>query len=46
MAQRYFGHQWMVHLVLIPDVHIDAQFIGDGVADIAIDVDAQRFIDI
>lgn len=41
MAQRYFGHQWMMHLILISDVHVDAQFVGDGIADITIDIDTQ-----
>lgn len=46
MAQRYFGHERMMHLILIPDVHIDAQFIGDGVANVTIPIETQRFVDI
>lgn len=46
MTQRYFGHQRMMDLVLIFNIHIDAQFIGGGITNIAIDIDTQRFVDI
>lgn len=41
MTQRYFGHQRMMYLILISDIHIDAQLIGNCIAYVAIDIKTQ-----